>query len=56
MDDPYDLADNHPDAYRAAAANFGFADLDVGELVETMAGADVAEFEKQLAEEIIAHT
>ena len=34
---PYSLAKSYPDAYKKAAENFGFPDLSVVDLIETLA-------------------
>lgn len=51
---PYSLAKSYPDAYKKAAENFGFPDLSIEGLIETLATDDVgvAIVEVMIAKEI----
>jgi hypothetical protein len=51
---PYSLAKSYPDAYKKAAENFGFPDLSIEGLIETLATDDVdfEELEDMIAKEI----
>ena len=51
---PYSLAKSYPDAYKKAAENFGFPDLSIEGLIETLATDDVvvAIVEFMIAKEI----
>ena len=65
--DIHTLADTYPQAYKLAAANFGFPDLSLGQLMETLAqpetdpdgdaweGSVEAQLERQIAQEVRAH-